>query len=546
MANFIPGPCNEGVIHSQPASAPCTPGQERWVLLATILGSSMVFIDGSVVNVALAALQRDLNLSVIGIQWVVESYALFLAALLLVGGSLGDFYGRRRIFNLGVIVFAVASVLCGLAQDGGQLIAFRAAQGIGGALLVPGSLAIISASFTEEKRGRAIGTWAGFTAITAALGPVLGGWLIDSLSWRWIFFINVPLAIAVLAATVWQVPESRNQEAARLDWWGALLAVAGLGTLVFGLIESSTAGFTDPLVLAALGLAAVIVPAFLIVESRQAEPMLPLGLFRSRMFSGANLISFFLYGAMGAGMFFFPLNLIQVQDYSATAAGAALAPGILILFVLSRWAGGLINRYGAKLPLVVGPLVTGIGFALFAVPGVGGSYWTTFFPAVVVMGLGLAISVAPLTTTVMNSVEERHSGIASGINNANTRAANLIFIAVLGIVMFITFDLTLNDRLSSIDMSPETRQLLDEQTTNLGAMQVPAGVTGGTAVQLEEAINAAFVASFRLVMLIAAGLAILSAVVAARTIEGPGVVAMFTRLPSDVRHTTKPRQQLPE
>jgi EmrB/QacA subfamily drug resistance transporter len=512
MANIITQPCDEGVIKSKAADASCTKTQGSWILAATILGSSMVFIDGTVVNVALPALQTNLNATVVDVQWVVEAYALFLAALLLAGGSLGDHFGRKRIYSIGVALFALASIWCGLAPDISQLIAARAVQGIGGALLVPGSLAIISASFSQAERGRAIGTWSGFTAITSAVGPVIGGWLIEHVSWRAVFFINAPLAVIVLTLVLLRVPESRDDKESRgLDWLGVVLATISLGAIVYGLIESSRLGFTHPVILTTVigGIFTSIL--FIILEARARHPMLPLTLFRSRNFSGANLLTLFLYTALSGCLFFFPLNLIQVQGYTATAAGAALLPFVLIMFSLSRWSGGLVKSYGAKLPLVAGPIIAALGFALFMLPGVGGSYWTTFFPAVVVLGLGMAVSVAPLTTTVMSAVEENRAGIASGINNAVSRTAGLLAVAVLGIVMLYAFNEQLDRHLTTLEVTPEVKQMLDGQRAKLAGAELPDNLGSVLRDKLKQTIDEAFVSGFRRVMVCAMALALLSA-----------------------------------
>jgi EmrB/QacA subfamily drug resistance transporter len=510
MTGFSVHPSDAGVIRAAPCASPCGPSSAPWVLAATILASSMAFIDGTVVNVALPALQRDLDASLVDVQWVIEAYSLFLAALLLVGGAAGDRFGRRRVFLLGVGLFTISSIGCGLASDVRELVLARGLQGIGGALLVPGSLAIISASFAEHDRGKAIGTWSGATAVTAALGPVLGGWLIDHLSWRAVFFINLPLAIVVIAIALRHVPESRNAEMrGALDWPGALLVTLGLGGVVYALIESSNAGWFHPRILASL-LGILALAGFVAVEMHRAAPMMPPRLFRSRTFAGANLLTFLLYAALGGSLFFVPLNLIQVQGYSTTAAGAALLPFVLLLALLSRWSGGLIDRYGAKAPLVIGPVVAAGGFALFAVPGVGGSYWVTFFPAVVVLGLGMSISVAPLTTTVMNAVDTRFPGAASGINNAASRVAALLAIALFGLIMASIFNLSLQTQLVRAELPPCVIEGVEQQRNKLAAIELPACADAHDAALAKHAIAEAFVSGFRWIMLISAALALTS------------------------------------
>jgi EmrB/QacA subfamily drug resistance transporter len=507
MANL---PCEEGVMRGG-AAAPQKTRVGVWVLAATILGSSMVFIDGTVVNVALPALQSALNATVTDVQWVVEAYALFLAALLLVGGSLGDLYGRRRVFVAGVVLFAAASAGCGFAPGIRMLIVARGLQGVGGALLVPGSLALISSSFCAEERGRAIGTWSGFTAMTAALGPVLGGWLIENFSWRWVFFINVPLAVLVVAISLARVPESRDEEMVRrLDGWGAALATVGLCGITFALIEAGRGG-KRALVAGVVGVVALA--GFFVVESRTSAPMLPLDLFRSRSFSGANLMTLFLYGALGALLFFLPLDLIQVQHYTATEAGAALIPWILLMFSLSRWSGGLIVRYGARLPLIVGPLIAGVGFGLFSrgVAG-GGSYWSKVFPAVIVLGLGMAVSVAPLTTTVMSSIDQSRAGVASGINNAVSRVAALLAIAVLGLVFATVFNRRLELGLDALGLHDAERHTVEAQRGKLAAAT-------SDDVRVQRLIRDSFVGAYRVVLWIAVGLSVASALSAAALIE---------------------------
>ncbi len=467
-------PCDENVIRAGPAAVPCQKSRGRWVLTATILATSMAFIDSTVVNVALPALQTHLGASALDVQWVVEAYSLLLSALLLIGGSLGDHYGRRRIFVIGVAIFAIASAACGFAVDVRQLIAARALQGLGAALLVPGSLAIISNTFPEQERGRAIGTWSGASAITTGIGPVLGGWAIEHLSWRAAFFINIPIALVVVPIALRHIPENLEEDPNPIDWVGAILAALGLGFLVYGLIESSRIGLNDRSIVTILVVATVFIAAFLIREARAANPMLPLSLFRERTFAGANLLTFLLYAALGGAMFFLPLNLIQVQGYSPTAAGAALLPFIVVISLMSRWSGGLVASYGSKLPLVIGPLIAASGFALFMRVGTHQSYWTSFFPAIALLGIGMGVSVAPLTTTVMNSAGQHRAGIASGVNNAIARSAGLIAIAVLGIVMLQVFTSQFSEHLTRLNLAPAVTQSLMEQRTRLAAIAIPS------------------------------------------------------------------------
>ncbi|MEO6815498.1 MAG: MFS transporter [Edaphobacter sp.] len=478
-------------------------------MVATILASSMAFIDGTVVNVALPALQAALNANVTDVQWVVESYALLLASLLLLGGSLGDLYGRRKIFLLGVSVFAVASGWCGITSSISMLIVARGVQGIGAALLVPGSLAIISASFSEKDRGRAIGTWSGFTAITAAIGPVLGGWLVQNVSWRCVFFINLPLAAAVIGLTLWRVPESRNESAKRgLDWKGATLATISLGAMTFALIEASKGGFVV-WGCGVVGVGALL--GFFFVEAYSPAPMISLRLFRSRDFSGANLLTFLIYAPLSGILFFLPLDLIQVQHYTATEAGAALLPFILLIFILSRWSGGLVSRYGARMPLTLGSIVAAAGFALFLRPGTGGTYWTTFFPAVIVLGIGMSIIVAPLTTAVMEAVSTAEAGVASGVNNAISRIAGLLAIALFGVVLSTGFNASLSRSLAQMPLSAAARQSIDLQRSKL------AGATSDDP-SVRQAIDLAFVAGYREVIWISVCLALLGSMIAYRLI----------------------------
>ncbi len=511
-----------GVIAGTPAAkTPCPRVTGRLVLIATIVASSMVFIDGTVVNIALPVIQLDLHATATDVQWIVNAYTLFLASLMLVGGSLGDFYGRKRIFIIGTVVFGLSSVWCGLAPDVHHLILARGVQGIGSALLTPGSLALISATFDREQRGRAIGTWSGMTAVMAAIGPALGGWIVQHASWRWIFFINVPLALVVLVVAWFGISESSDGERThRLDYTGALLATLGLGALTYGLISASAVGLSDPLVIGAslLGVATLVV--FVWLERREAKPMLPPQLFRSRTFSGVNLLTLLLYGALSGVLFFLPFNLIQMQHYTPTAAGLAMLPFIALIVVLSPWAGGLVARVGPRLPLVVGPALAGLGIALLAMPGIGGSYWSTFFPAIVVLGLGMAVTVAPLTTTVLESVDAEHVGIASAINNAVSRAAGLFAIAVFSLIVLGVFNAHLDRGLAAMNASPQLIAEMAPERSKLAAAQPPASMSPAQHAELVDAIDVSYLAGFRIAMVLGALLAVAGAGCAFLSVRG--------------------------
>lgn len=409
--------------------------QARWILLTTILGSSIAMLDATVVNVALPTLAEDLDAPLSGLQWTVNAYTLTLASFILVGGSLGDRVGRRRIFLLGIVWFAVASLLCGLSQNIWQLVAARALQGIGGALLTPGSLALIQASFTPTDRARAIGTWAGLGGVATLIGPFLGGYLIDQANWRWIFLINVPLAALALWVGHKHVPESRDElSAGHFDWLGAVFAVVTLGAGTYALIYAAD-DLIRPDVLAALVVALAGAGAFIVSQRREANPMVPLGIFSSRQFSAANGMTFLVYGALSAVFFILVLQLQVVSGFSATAAGVAMLPVTILMMLLSARAGAVAGRIGPRIPMTVGPLICAAGALLFLRAGPDADYVTDVLPGAIVFGLGLCALVAPLTATVLAAADDRYAGVASGVNNAVARAAGLLAVAGLPLLV---------------------------------------------------------------------------------------------------------------
>jgi EmrB/QacA subfamily drug resistance transporter len=405
----------------------------RWVLGATVLGSGIAFLDGTIVNVALPAIGKDLHTGVSGLQWTIDAYLVTLTALLLFGGALGDRFGRKRMFVAGLVSFSVASVGCALAPSATVLAVARAVQGAAGALLVPGSLAIIGSSFHDSDRGRAIGAWSGLAGISSAVGPFLGGWLIDTFSWRWVFFVNLPLAVAAVTITLRHVPESRAATSQAIDGWGAVLAASGLTAVSWALIESDNGVGASQLVSGIIGVGALV--TFLVVESRSSHPMMPLRLFRSRSFSGSNGTTLAVYAALSAALFMVVLELQIALHYSALEAGSSLVPVTILMLALSSRSGALAQRIGARLQMTVGPVIIAGGLLLFARIGPGGHYATTVLPAAIVFGLGLSCTVAPLTATVLASVDDAELGVASGINNAVSRLAGLLAVAVLPAVV---------------------------------------------------------------------------------------------------------------
>ena len=404
----------------------------RWVLLATVLGTSLAFVDATVVNIALPSIGRSLVAEAAGLQWTVNGYALSLASLILLGGSLGDRFGRKRVFMIGVSWFAAASLLCGLAPNIELLIGARVLQGIGGALLTPGALAILEASFAQEDRARAIGAWSGLGGIGGALGPFLGGWLVEAGSWRYIFLINVPVALFVLLVAARHVPESRNPSAApRFDIAGIVTGAIGLGGLTYGFTAWPTRGLGDPVVWLSLAVGVAALVSFVLAERRSRQPMVPLEIFRHRAFSGANLVTFVVYAANGGIFFLFVVNLQVVAGFSPLAAGTAMLPATVLMLLLSARAGALGQRIGPRIPMTVGPLICAVSCLLMSRIGPGASYLVDVLPSVILLGLGLSTLVAPLTATALGSLDDMHAGIASGVNNAVARAAGLLSVAIL-------------------------------------------------------------------------------------------------------------------
>jgi EmrB/QacA subfamily drug resistance transporter len=491
--------------------------QQRLTLVATILASTVVFLDATVVNVALPAMETDLDTGLAGQQWIVEAYLLALVSMMLVGGSLGDHFGRKRIFLAGLIGFGVASILCAVAPNSETLIAFRGLQGFAGALLVPGSLAIVASTFEGEARGKAVGTWTAWSGISTIAGPAAGGFLVEQLSWRWIFWLNVPLIVGTVLLTLHSVRESRDPTAVKgFDIPGVLLSALGLGGPVFALIEQPRYGWSDPLVFVPLVGGLLLFAAFLVREATARAPMLPLALFRIRNFAAANAATLTVYGGLYAGTFLLTLYLQQVAGYSPLAAGLASVPTSLLLFLLSPRFGAFTARVGPRLPMTVGPIVAGIGFLLLLGVGVDADYWTEVLPGLVLFGLGLAATVAPLTTTVLNSVDEHNAGIASGVNNAVARVAGLIAIAVVGAAMSAQFGSSVDEELAGRSLSPAAEEVVsDARDRTLAGAEDTEDLDAAERAELTPALEDSSRDAYRLGIVIAAALMIIGGLTSA-------------------------------
>ena len=489
----------------------------KWILASTILASSMAFIDSTALNVILPSLQQDLDAQGTDIFWILNAYLLMLASLILVGGSLGDKLGRKKVFMVGIIIFIVASCACGLSPSVTWLIIARAVQGVGGALMIPGSLSIISATFHQKEKGKAIGTWSAATTLVTVGGPILGGALGDAGLWRAIFYINVPLGIATLIVLARKVPESSDDHLShRLDYAGAITIALGLALLTFGFLEIPELGWTWP-VYASLAGGLLMIGVFIAIEQRKNNPMVPLGMFRNKTFTGANVLTFFLYAALAATMLFLSLNLIQIQGYSQLQAGLTLLPFTILMASVARWVGGLVDRFGPRWFLICGPLAAGLGFILLGNVGMTegpSAYWTTYFPGILMFAAGMSFTVVPLTTTVMGAVDDQQAGTASGINNAMTRTASVFANAIVGALAIVLFSQILTQRTAEMDLSPPAKQAVMAQATDLGNAHVPEMVAAARQTEVQQAYDQSFVGAFSRIMWISAVLALISSLAA--------------------------------
>jgi EmrB/QacA subfamily drug resistance transporter len=500
--------------------------QGKWIMVSAILASAMAFIDGTALNVVLPSLQQGLGATGADLFWILNAYLLMLAALILIGGSLGDKLGRKKIFMAGILIFIIGSAACGFASTVTLLIVFRIIQGIGGALMIPGSLSLISSSIDEKERGKAIGTWSAITTVVTIGGPVLGGALGDAGLWRYIFFINIPIGLAALFILWRSVKESKEAGSdPALDLPGAITIALGLAALTFGFLRIPAIGFNNGQVMGSLGAGLLLLTAFIFIEKKSRHPMMPLNLFANPTFSGVNLLTFFLYAGLGAGMLFLSLNLVQVQGYSQLESGLTFLPFTLLMMSLARFAGGLADRHGPRLLLITGPAVAGVGLLIlsFVKQTKGPSdYWTSFFPGVIIFGLGISFTVAPLTAAVMGSVGDHLSGTASGINNAMTRIANVFANAIFGALAVLFFSGALGDQLKNIPLNPKERSAVMAEAANLGNAKVPPQIAHDRSV-IKRSYHESFIDAYANIMRISAGLAFLGALMSVLFIKNSAV-----------------------
>ena len=496
----------------------------RWVLVGSILASSMVFIDGTALSIALPAMQAALGATAADLLWVTNGFSLPLAAFLLLGGGLGDCFGRKRIFLIGIIVFTTASLACGLAPGVTALIGARVVQGVGGALMIPGALAMVSTFFGPAERGRAIGTWSAFSVLATAIGPVLGGLLARVGLWRWVFFINLPLAAVVLAVLLVKIPRDRKSDhQVRVDWWGALSISIGLAGINYGLIGWSKAGIIDLSVLTQLLVGGAALILFVVIQRRVQQPLLPLDIFKSRTLTAASLLSLLFFMAFHGMLFFLPLSLIQVQGYDPALAGLTQLPLMALLILLSRFAGSIVDRHGPRMPLTIGPLVAGIGFWLFSMPLTTAGpreFATTFLPGLLLVGAGLGLTAAPLSTTIMDSMSSERLGLASGINSTLSRLAGVLAIAILGPVAIIAFNHSLEAKTAPLRLPLEMRAQLARESAKLAEARPPADLSPEASAEVKRCIKLAFVDAFRLIARLTAVLSWLGALLVACLLEG--------------------------
>ena len=500
----------------------------KWIMASVILASAMAFIDSTALNVVLPSLQKDLNATGTDLFWLLNSYLLMLAALILPGGSLGDKLGRKKIFMIGITVFILASAACGFAPTVFYIIIFRTIQGIGGALMIPGSLSIINSSFGKTERGKAIGTWSAVTTLVTIGGPILGGALADAGLWRIIFFINIPIGIISLIILWRKVPESSDEETTHsLDYAGAFAIVAGLALLTYGFLKIPKTGFNNWQVYISLTTGILSLIVFIIIEKRSNHPMMPLHLFSNKTFSGANLLTFFLYAALFSAMLFLTLNMVQVQGYSQLQAGLTLLPFTILLILISRWSGGLVDKYGPRWFLILGPTVvaSGLLFLSFIKETNGPSeFWTTYFPGILLFGLGMSFTVTPLTTTVMGAVPDHFSGTASGVNNAISRISNVFANAIIGALAILFFAGSLNNSMKKMPVENSSKEKVMAQAANLGDAKVPVIIVGENKSKIEQAYKEGFIYAYVKVMRICVVMAALSAIMAFLFIKNEHVI----------------------